>query len=77
MKNKRRDNLLVTMGTRAAYMNAMNAIDLPYGNECEEILAEFVADTVDKYIEEAMDESFDIYIESALMERFPYTGEEV
>lgn len=65
-----RDNLLVTMGSRAAYMDVEKIIQLPYGLIGEEIIAKFVSDTVDKYIDENIDESFDIYIEEALIERF-------
>lgn len=65
-----RDNLLVTAGARAAYMECSRVIDLPSGVDGEEILAEFVTGVVDKYIDERINNPFDEYIENALKERF-------
>ena len=61
-----RDNLLVTMGTRAAYMDCQKIITLPDGIEGENELAKFITEKVDKYIDKYIDknidESFDLYI---------------
>lgn len=69
-----RDNLLVTAGARAAYMDSKDCIDLPGGVEGEDILAEFIVDMVDQYLyANAIAigvEPFDIYIETALLDRF-------
>lgn len=67
-----RDNLLVTMGTRAAYMDCLGTITLPSGVGGETQLAEFVSKTVDQYIEESLDVewSFDEYIETALEKKY-------
>lgn len=65
-----RDNLLVTMGARAAYMECRGTIHLPCGPMGEDCLAWFVAKTVDRYIDENLDIPFDEYIEAALIEEF-------
>ena len=65
-----RENLLVTAGTRAAYMDASGIIVLPTGAEGEDRLAEFTIKTVDRYINEQIDEPFDLYIESALRDEY-------
>lgn len=69
-----RDNLLVTAGARAAYMDSEGCIDLPGGVEGEDILAGFIADMVDQYLYAnaiAIDvEPFDLYIEKALLAKF-------
>ena len=65
-----RDNLLVTAGARAAYMECSRIIDLPAGSAGENILAAFVTEAVDKYIDEQIDIPFDEYIESALMSEY-------
>lgn len=73
-----RDNLLVTMGARAAYMECKKLITLPGGSVGEDILAEFVSYVVDAYrVDEDTDLSFDEYIETALLKQFPYTENEV
>ena len=69
-KNDFRDNLLVTAGVRAAYMECSRMIDLPAGSVGEDALAGFVTEAVDKYIEEPIDIPFDEYIESALMDEY-------
>lgn len=68
-----RDNLLVTMGSRAAYMDASKDIELPSGSRGEDILANFCAKKVDEYIARSKEEDliFDEFIETALSERFP------
>ena len=65
-----RDNLLVTMGARAAYMECKGLIELPSGVNGEYKVAEFVASKVDDYIDNGIDESFDCYVEDALMEKY-------
>lgn len=65
-----RDNLLVTAGARAAYMDSKGCIDLPGSVEGEDILAEFIVDMVDCYIDGGFDEPFDIYIEESLIIKF-------
>ena len=65
-----RDNLLVTAGSRAAYMDSFNVIELPYGVDGEDEVAEFVVSVVNEYIEQDIDESFDIFIERRLIKRF-------
>lgn len=69
-----RDNLLVTMGARAAYMDMLREIDIPDGCAGEDVLASFVGQTVDDYLAESDKfvncESFDEYIETALLKAF-------
>ena len=67
-----RDNLLVTAGARAAYMDSEGCINLPGGVEGEDILAEFIKDMVDCYINLESDTlgPFDLYIEKALLAKF-------
>ena len=65
-----RDNLLVTAGSRAAYMDSFHVINLPYGVEGEAEIANFITKVVDEYIKKDIDESFDIYIEKCLMKEY-------
>lgn len=67
-----RNNLLVTMATRAAYMECKGIIELHPGVNGEEELSEFIAYKVDNYINEDMfeNECFDFYIENALKEKY-------
>lgn len=67
-----RDNLLVTAGARAAYMDSKDDIELPGGVEGEDILAEFITDMVDCYINLDSDilGPFDTYIETVLFNKF-------
>ena len=65
-----RDNLMVTMGARAAYMECKGLIELPSGVYGEANLAKFVADKVDHYIDNDIDECFDFYVEAALIEEY-------
>ena len=65
-----RDNLLITAGSRAAYMDAFHVINLPYGVDGEDEVTNFIAKVVDEYIEKDIDESFDIFIEERLIARF-------
>ena len=66
-----RDNLLVTIGSRAAYMDVMGHITMPYGSDGEDELAKFSALLADRYIQEKPECGFDEYIETALVKRFP------
>ena len=63
-----RDDLLVTAGARAAYMEDANHINLPHGIEGEAKLAQFVSRMVDRYLNEpcCRDIPCDEYIELAL-----------
>ena len=70
-----RDNLLVTIGSRAAYMDVAGHIELPEGTHGEDELARFASKIADKYIEDEIDVSFDEYIESALEKRFSKEAE--
>ena len=64
-----RDNLLITAGTRAAYMNCSDKIDIPEGIEEEFKLAEFLTKVVDYYL--SLDcENFDLYLETKLIEKY-------
>ena len=69
-----RDNLLVTMGARAAYMDAAGHIDLPDGSAGEAELAAFVGKKADEFLRRdddgAEDVSFDEFIETALAEQY-------
>lgn len=66
-----RDNLLVTIGSRAAYMDAAGHITLPAGSCGEDVLARFAAELADAWVGSEADTSFDEYIETALAARFP------
>ena len=64
-----RDNLLITAGTRAAYMNYSGKIDIPDGIEEEFKLAEFLTKVIDYYL--SLDcGNFDLYLESKLIEKY-------
>ena len=66
-----RNNLLVTIGSRAAYMDVRGDIELPTGATGEDILAEFASELVEAWIKLEPNIGFDEYIESALQNRFP------
>ena len=66
---KFRDDLLITAGKAAAYMECSRVINLPYGTE-EDELVEFITGAVDKYTDEAIDIPFDYYIESKLLKEY-------
>lgn len=66
-----RDNLLVTIGSRAACMDAAGYITLPAGSRREDVLARFAGDLADAWLGREADMSFDEYIETALAARFP------
>ena len=67
MKTNLRDNLLVTIGIRAAYMDYKGYLDLPPGVDGEEEIAKACVEIVDKWDHE---ENFDLYIEEELIKRF-------
>ena len=64
-----RDNLLITAGTRAAYMNCSDKIDIPEGIEEEFKLAEFLTKVVDYYLSHDCG-NFDLYLETKLIEKY-------
>ena len=69
-----RDNLSVTVGSRAAYMDHAGYIQLPAGSVGEDVLANFASEIVDVWLRTECDTSFDEYIETALENRFPKGG---
>ena len=74
-----REHLMVVMGARAAYMDAMGDIDIPEGLEAEGNFVWFVRKTVEHYIQEPTDVTgvnFDDYIETALIKQYGKTIEE-
>lgn len=79
-KNDRalRDDLLVTAGARAAYMENLGCIELPSGVEGETKLAKFISHTVDRFLyQKVLDTSYDIFIENALANEYgPKKGEQ-
>ena len=64
-----RDNLLVTAGARAAYMNYSDKIDIPDGIEEEFKLYEFLTKVVDDYLRRDCG-NFDLYLETKLTEKY-------
>lgn len=74
-----RDNLLITAGARAAYMDCANQIDVPGGLEGEDKLAKVIADLVDVYTMCDLDLNYDDYIETILLTMYkkesPENGE--
>ena len=64
-----RDNLLVTAGTRAVYMDCLGDIDIPEGFDEENKLAEFLTKVVDDYIRLECG-NFDLYLEAKLIEKY-------
>ena len=66
-----RDDLLVIMGARAAYMECAGVIHLPAGIDGEAELAKFVINKVDEYIEHLLyEEPFDLFIETELKREY-------
>lgn len=70
-------NLLVTIGSRAAYMDSKGYITLPEYSAGEDILANFAYALAGNYLAEEPDMSFDEYIETALANRFPKVEDDV
>lgn len=66
---KFRDDLLITAGKAAAYMECSRVINLPHGTE-EDDLVGFITGAVGKYIDEEIDIPFDYYIESKLLKKY-------
>ena len=66
---KFRDDLLITAGQTAAYMECSRVINLPHGTEEDELVG-FITGTVNKYIDEEIDIPFDYYIESKLLKEY-------
>lgn len=60
-----RDDLLVTAGSRIAYMDMKNKLNLPDGVDGESEIATFLTQKVDEYLENN-DIAFDIFIENAI-----------
>lgn len=73
-----RDDLLVTMGARAAYMHDKELVELPSGVEGEKELSAFVVDSVNKYIlsSSLAVMNYDEYIEKTLMEKYGVSKKE-
>lgn len=70
MGNEKRDNLLVTMAMRMAYMDCAGRIFLMCGLEAEDEAVKFIAETVDKYLKDSEDVNFDLYIEEAILANY-------
>lgn len=68
--NEMRDELLVTSGVRAAYMDDANCISIPGGLAGECNLARFISYMVDIYMNCKPDVIFDEYIEAALIQKY-------
>ena len=64
-----RNNLLVTAGARAAYMNCSDKIHIPEGIEEEFKLSEFLTKVVDDYLRLDCG-NFDLYLETKLIEKY-------
>ena len=69
-----RDNLLVTVGSRAAYMDHAGYIQVPAGAFVVDVLANFSSEIVVVWLRTECDTCFDEYIETALENRFPKGG---
>lgn len=66
-----RDNLLVTAGSRVAYMHDAEHIELPHGVDGEQILAVYISQMVDAYLHcDSIDAPFDEFIEQALLQKY-------
>lgn len=65
-----RDNMLVTAGVRAGYMDNSSEINLPSGVEGEDRVAGYITTIVDNYIKCDNDMPFDEYIEYLLKSTF-------
>jgi hypothetical protein len=62
--------MLVTAGTRAAYMSVYENVILPDSIDGESELAKFIADVVDYYLNNETDTCFDDYIEQKLIDKY-------
>lgn len=63
------DDLLITAGKTAAYMECSRVINLPYRTEEDELIG-FITGAVSKYIREEIDIPFNYYIESRLLKEY-------
>lgn len=66
---KFRDDLLITAGKAAAYMECSRVINLPHGTEEDELVG-FITGAVSEYIREEIDIPFNYYIESKLLKEY-------
>lgn len=71
-----RDNLLITAGARAAYMDSSGSIDIPEGLDGEDRLTKCIVKAVDVYMSAQIDTPFDLYIESLLLYEFRRENDE-
>lgn len=62
-------DMLVTFGSRAGYMSAVGAIELPAGIDGEAELARYAEQVIDEF-QSQEDMSFDEFIETALLHQF-------
>lgn len=69
-----RDDLLVTAGSRVAYMDVSNTIVLPEGTDGEREISLVVSKAVDNYIDNNVDESYDIFIEDVINKEYGMEG---
>lgn len=75
-KDSTRDNMLVTIGSRAGYMDSAGYIDLPSSATGEDEFAEFAAGVIDEFRSKEWDICFDEFIEVALTEKYGNKKEE-
>lgn len=69
-----RDDLLVTAGSRVAWMSVSNMVALPTGVDGEREIAITIANAVDEYINNGIDESYDLFIEEAIEKEYGVEG---
>ena len=69
-----RDDLLVTAGSRVAYMDVGNMVKPPEGADGEREISLVVAKAVDNYINNNIDEPYDLYIEDVIMKEYGAEG---
>lgn len=72
MRATDKENLMITMGMHAGYLLEKGSIELPEGLEGEDILADFVVESVEVYLEtkEWQDQPFCWFCDDVLTERF-------
>jgi hypothetical protein len=63
------DDLLITAGKTAAYMECSRVINLPYRTEEDELIG-FITGAVSEYIREETDIPFNYYIETRLLKEY-------
>ena len=69
-----RDNLLVTVGSRAAYMDHAGYIQLTAGSVGEDVMSNFASEIVEVWLRTECDTCFDEYIVTSLEIRCPKGG---